>query len=79
VDYFNDADQSPGNAGICNFDVAIASGDHVWRSHFVTDFFHGTVAAIAASYADVTFTTAHDDPWVYDPVGMNTCAQLNTF
>ncbi|HEX7928033.1 MAG TPA: hypothetical protein VF678_10600 [bacterium] len=71
VDYY--ADHS-GN-GMCN--PPALAGDHVWRSHTMVDFYHGTIHTVTATTEDVTFTAPHDDPFVNDPTGMNTCAQLN--
>ena len=51
--------------------------DHVWRSHLYIDFYNGTITTAMATTGDVTWSQVHDDPWVTDPVGMNTCAQIN--
>lgn len=71
VDYYADNNRD----GTCT--TPALAGDHVWRSHTVQDFYHGTVTTVTALNGDVTFSAPHDDPFVTDPTGMDTCPQLN--
>jgi len=69
MDYYADYNHN----GVCDAPPT----DHVWRSHSVQDFYHGTVISLTATDADVVLDTPHDDPWVNDPGPMNTCTQLH--
>ncbi len=71
VDYYADNDRN----GTCTSPTL--AGDHVWRSHTVQDYYHGTVTPVTAQTGDVTFSAPHDDPFVTDPASMDTCPQLN--
>ena len=71
VDYYADNDRN----GTCT--APALPGDHVWRYHIALDFYNGTITTVTAMTGDVTFSAPHDDPFVTDPTGMDTCAQLN--
>jgi hypothetical protein len=69
VDYFADANRSLA----CDPPPV----DHVWRSHVAIDFYTGIVTTVTATNGDLSFSAPDDDPWINDPVSMNTCAQLD--
>ena len=71
VDYYAD------NSGDKTCTSPTLSGDHVWRSHTEVDFTHGVIKTLSATSGDLVFNAPHDDPFVTDPTGMDTCAQLN--
>jgi hypothetical protein len=71
VDYYAD------NKGDKTCTAPTLSGDHVWRSHTEIDFTHGVVKTVSTSSGDLVFSAPHDDPFVTDPTGMDTCPQLN--
>jgi hypothetical protein len=74
IDYYADEN---GNK-TCDPPKSDGSSDHVWRSHAFIDFTHGSIQSVSAT-SDFVCTVVHDDPWISDPTGNNTCPQLNTF
>jgi len=79
VDYYSDATRN----NKCDPPLANGKSDHVWRSHFYKDFYDGIITKVPPNIADANqdtvWSVVHDDPWVNDPSGNDTCNQLNSF